>query len=583
MHSTLKPRTNHDWSRKNLALIFSLTLFAFLIMGYHPGLEDDAFYLAAIKRDLNPALFPHDSQFFTIQFQATIFDKLIALSTRLTHLPLAWITLLWQLAAIFFILHGTFRIARRCFAEPSAQWSAVTMIAALLTLPVSGTAINLADQYLHPRNLATAAILAAIVAVLDSQNNGSQNNHSQNHRHLWLAAILLAIAFVIHAIMAAFGISFCLFLYLTLHTSASKRLSSGPLASLFLFPLGWIFEPTSDAWRKAASTRGFYYLSNWQWYEWLGVFAPLALLYIFRAWLVRHSTGKGTTSVAPKADQRSFGALAAEGSELLSFVSSLLYYGAFQTVIGLAIMLPPSLERLRPFEPMRYLHLFYLLFFLLVGALLGRYVLSSIDLRHPERSRFSGEARDLARIATMPDHARIRAYPYRWVLLFIPLSACMFYAQHQMYPATPHVEWPGAEPRNSWFEAFAWIRENTPVDAYFALDPHYMQLPGEDYHGFRALAERSVLADYDKDGGMAARVPRLAPRWLKEVTAQTGWRDFEYEDFQRLKNEFGVNWIVLSSADRLGSNGKLGSNDQIPNAKMTCPYENRQLRVCRLY
>src|ERR1700742_4053464 len=83
-----------------------LTLVAFVIMGYHPGLEDDSFYLAAVKRDLNPALFPHDSEFFRLQFQATIFDKLIAASVRLTHLPLAWMALLWQLLAIFFILHG---------------------------------------------------------------------------------------------------------------------------------------------------------------------------------------------------------------------------------------------------------------------------------------------------------------------------------------------------------------------------------------------------------------------------------------------------------------------------------------------
>ena len=42
----------------NLALLrAALTVFA--LAGYglrHPGLEDDAFYLAAIKRNLNPAL-----------------------------------------------------------------------------------------------------------------------------------------------------------------------------------------------------------------------------------------------------------------------------------------------------------------------------------------------------------------------------------------------------------------------------------------------------------------------------------------------------------------------------------------------
>src|SRR5271156_150572 len=138
-------------SPRNLVVLLLLTVLAFLVMGYHPGLEDDAFYLAAIKKNLNPALFPHDADFFRVQFQATIFDKLIAFSARLTHLPLGWVVLLWQLTAIFLLLHGCWRIARRCFSDGAAQWAAVSLVAALLTLPVSGTGILLADQYLHPR------------------------------------------------------------------------------------------------------------------------------------------------------------------------------------------------------------------------------------------------------------------------------------------------------------------------------------------------------------------------------------------------------------------------------------------------
>ena len=509
VNSHARPRVPGDFSSTNLLLLVLLAVFAFLVMGYHPGLEDDAFYLAAIKRNLNPALFPHDAEFFRLQFQATIFDKLIAWSVRLTHLPVAWAVLLWQFAAIFLLLHGCWRIARRCFSQTSAQWAATATVALLLTLPVSGIAITLADQYLHPRTLATAAILAAIVAVLD--------------RRLWLAGVLLAFAFAVHAIMASFGISFCAFLLWNQRTAFPRRSSSFPLAA-GLVPLGWIFEPASDAWRRAASTRSFYFLARWEWYEWLGVFGPLILLYVLRRFLKRPIENE-----------------AQKGSTLFTVVNSLLYYGVFQTAIGLLLMLPPSLERLRPFEPMRYLHLLYLLFFLIAGGLLGRYILDR----------------------------KI----YRWLLFFIPLSAGMFYAQRQMFPATAHLELPGVQPQNPWLQAFAWIRENTPVDALFALDPHYTTLPGEDFHGFRALAERSVLADYEKDGGMAARVPRLAPRWLKEVTAQTGWQNFQPADFQRLKQDFGVTWIVLPNASA-----------QNPESQgMTCPYRNVQLKVCRLY
>jgi hypothetical protein len=253
-NSAKGPFANRDSSPANLALLAALTVFAFLIMGYHPGLEDDAFYLAAIKRNLNPALFPHDAEFFRLQFQATIFDKLIAFSVRLSHLPLAWIVLLWQLAAIFLLLHGCWRISRRCFAEPAAQWAAVTMIAVLLTLPLPGIAISLADQYLHPRTLATAAILAAIVAVID--------------RRFWMAGTLLAAAFAVHAIMASFGISFCAFLFWNRRASSRRSSLPLPFVATLALPLGWVFEPASDAWRQAAATRGFYFPTHWHWYEW---------------------------------------------------------------------------------------------------------------------------------------------------------------------------------------------------------------------------------------------------------------------------------------------------------------------------
>lgn len=456
-------------------------------MGYHPGLEDDAFYCAAIKRNLNPALYPHDADFFRLQFQATIFDKLIAFSVRLTHLPLAWVVLLWQFVAIFLLLHGCWRITRRCFSKPEAQWAATAMIAALLPLPVTGTGINLADQFLHPRTLATTAIVAAVVAVLD--------------RRLWRAGILLAVAFLIHSLMTVFGISFCASLYRNLRALGQRRQPVLPAAAALMIPLSWMFEPASDAWRQA----------------------PLVLLFVCQRFL------RSRRSVT-------------DGTDLMPLVSALLYYGVLQTVVALAVMLPPSLKRLRPFEPMRYLHLLCLLFFLVVGGFLGSYVLSR---------RF-----------------------YRWLLLFVSLSAAMLYAQCRMLPASPHLEFPFVATGNGWLQAFAWISRNTPVDAVFAVDPHYETLPDEDYHGFRALAERSVLADYEKDGGMACHVPRLAPRWLREVTALNGWRNFKPADFQRLKHDFGVQWIVLSDRD-----AKYSGSD--PD-DMTCRYQNQEVKVCRL-
>src|SRR6266702_1628086 len=51
-----------------------------------------------------------------------IIDKLIAFTVRLSHLPLAWTVLLGKFDAIFLLLHGYWRISRRCFAQHEAQW-----------------------------------------------------------------------------------------------------------------------------------------------------------------------------------------------------------------------------------------------------------------------------------------------------------------------------------------------------------------------------------------------------------------------------------------------------------------------------
>ena len=56
----------------------------------------------------------------------------------------------------------------------------------------------------------------------------------------------------------------------------------------------------------------------------------------------------------------------------------------------------------------------------------------------------------------------------------------MFFAQRSTYPASIHFELPGSTPANPWQQAFLWICDNTPKDAVFAIDPHYITRDGED-------------------------------------------------------------------------------------------------------
>jgi hypothetical protein len=219
--------------------------------------------------------------------------------------------------------------------------------------------------------------------------------------------------------------------------------------------------------------------------------------------------------------------------ELLS--RAMAIYGAIYFIAGLAVSIPHRLEVFSLLQPMRSLRLLYVLMLLFGGGLLGEYVL--------------------------------RRRMWRWIALFLPLSAGMCWAQRALYPASAHIEWPQAQPRNPWVQAFEWARDHTPEDAVFAIDPYYMTAHGEDANGFRAIAQRSQLADGTKDSGVVEIFPQIADSWMAQLQAQTGVDQFRREDFVRLERQYGATWAVLR---------------QPGYGQLDCPYKNQVVMVCRL-
>src|SRR5664279_2466629 len=156
---------------KRIAGLLLLTVIALLIHGYHPYAEDAEIYLPGVLKILNPNLFPANAEFFREHAGHTLYPNLIAYSVRATHLPLPWAAFLWHLVSIFLLLAASWRLASALFEEESAEhdrarWAAVALMAALLTLPIAGTALLILDQYLNPRNLAAFAALSAVAEAL---------------------------------------------------------------------------------------------------------------------------------------------------------------------------------------------------------------------------------------------------------------------------------------------------------------------------------------------------------------------------------------------------------------------------------
>jgi hypothetical protein len=332
------------------------------------------------------------------------------------------------------------------------------------------------------------------------------------------AGLCFLLAFALQLQMAVFGLGLLIFLAIPWERWVPAM--QGALSALVPLGLGGQFlEPGSPAWQEAARTRNQHYLLRWEWYKWLGIVAPMFLF-----WWWGH--------VAQKRDAKVLG----------WFCRRLAIFGTLVLVIGSALVIPPVFERLTPFQPMRMFTFIYIYMLLVGGGLLGEIFLRNVR--------------------------------WRWVVLFLPIAAGMYFAERAVFPGSPHIEYPGRTPRNDWVQAFLWIRTHTPNEAYFALNPHYFEDKGEDERGFRAWAERSMLADWGKDGGVASLFPDVAPRWQKEVHARDNWKHFSSKDFTRLKQDFGVTWVLL---ERSRAEGPAIAPDVLD-----CPYQNSLVYVCRI-
>jgi hypothetical protein len=435
---------------KDFLFLSLLTLGALLVHGYHPWAEDAEIYLPGVERILRPELFPFNAQFFESHAHLTFFPNFIAGSVRLSHLPLGVVLFFWQVTSIFLFLLACWQLAGKCFADPKAQWAGVATVAALLTLPVAGTALYIMDQYINPRNLAAFAAIFAIARVIDKK--------------YFQAGIFLVFAAAMHPLMSAFALSYCAVLLCI--KEFDRRFASLAL----LLPFGISFGTPSPAYHQVALSHSFHYFLRWHWYELLGAVAPLPLLW----WFNRVARSRRLHNL-----------------DLLC--RALIVYEIVYLPAGLVLSATARFESLARFQPMRSLHLLYVLFVLFAGGLLGEYVLKN----------------------------RV----WRWAALFVPLCAGMFLAQRALFPASAHIEWPGA------------------------------------------LAQRSMLADAVKDSGAVTMFPPMAEEWLRQVQAQSGWKTFQSQDFRRLQAEYGVNWIVLQ---RPGAAG------------LDCPYQNPAVLVCRL-
>ncbi len=284
-------------------------------------------------------------------------------------------------------------------------------------------------------------------------------------------------------------------------------------AGIGMLPTGFQLSPATGAYREALYSRDYFFLYNWTWYHWMGMLAPLAIL----AWFWK-SNLRGTRS----------------GFARLSF--AMLPFGLVSIAAGIFLASSPTLDMFARLQPLRTFHLITIVLVLLLSGVAGEYL---------------GKNR-----------------PWVTPAIALPLAIGMFFVARATYPDSPHIEWPSATSSNAWVNTMLWIRDNTPKDAVFAVDSRYFMDAGTDVHGFRAISERSALADYFKDGGVVSLFPGLADEWKSMSNATYGLNHFRLQDFERLKTEYAaVSWTVVHGPAPAG---------------MQCPYNQRGYAVCQI-
>lgn len=334
-------------------------------------------------------------------------------------------------------------------------------------------------------------------------------------RKMLRAALLLMLVALFHPLMAIYAASYVCMLWAVQRKDwaivAGLMASAVVVAAAIQFSLRGLSE--SEAYHAAVMTRSYFFLSRWQWYELFGLAAPLLIMAAFSI-RRRHKDHFVRAELA----------LACVAVGVTSVVVSLLL-----------ARLDAETHLIAAMQVLRSFLLVYIFMFLLLGGMVGELWLRQLF--------------------------------WRWAVLCLILGVPLGLLQHRAYPASPHVEFPGIRSSNGWRRAFLWIRANTPQDAVVALDSDYIHATGEDAQGFRAIAERSSLADASKDGGAAAAFPQLAEQWMREQTAQQALNQIgDAERLRRLK-PFHVSWIVL---------------DRSAVTSLPCPFEDNLVKVCRL-
>ena len=241
--------------------------------GYRFAASDQAFYIPAVLRHVDPALFPRDAALIDSQAKLQFVDDAIGGVVRLTGASLQHLLLALYVLTLLALLAGSARVGSHIYRD---RWTVAAFGAALtLRHAIARTGANTLEGYFHPRQVAFAIGIWAVAEFL--------------RRRDWAWALLVLAAAAVHPTTGAwFGLWLCAATFLARPRWRSAMLAGAAIAVLAIAALYWRgmladrFVTMDAEWLAAIGEKDLYPMA-WPANVWLTNLLPVpVILFCFR-------------------------------------------------------------------------------------------------------------------------------------------------------------------------------------------------------------------------------------------------------------------------------------------------------------
>ena len=461
--------------------VFFVVLATLNSAGYRYGASDQAFYIPAVLRRLDPALFPRDRPLIDAQGRLILIDEILAAVVHYTHVSLAHLFAVLYLVSLLVLFSAAIRVGARVFRTRAAALA----LAAALTLrhAIAKTGANTLEGYFHPRQLSFALGLLAVAGFLE--------------RRPRLAVALVVCAGVIHPTTAMwFAVWLGVATWLE-RPELRKMLAAGSAAlaiagvfALWRGPLAGHLARMDADWLAVIGDRDYLFPLAWPLNVWFtNLLAIPIVLYGWRARVRAQLTVAGETA---------------------------LVAGAMALAIIFFAWLPLSASHVAIAVQMQVTRVFWLIDCL--GTVYLVWILA-------EGTATSQALQKRAAIAAMAIVAVSAARGlYSCVVQFPDRRIVSIDIQHA-----------------DWRDAMAWARTTDPGSGWLA-DPHHAALYGSTV---RAAGHRDVIIDQLKDPAIAMYDREVAMRLAERERSLAEFAWDTPAGARALASRYALDYLVI--------------------------------------